>query len=199
MKHFFCLAITLLGFIVVKGQVERKSSGYVGINIGTSYLLNKNPSGIDVGANLNLINAGYSFSNNMGITLKWMGGAHIFSSDMEIGYGAILIGPMYSFLILDRTFLDLKFASGMFWTEEKTMYRPTDPNDPLLSVNFVQRTKTIRIANFAAGLALRHNIGNHWTLLLLAEYNAGKHSSFGLIEGDHLKVLNFNAGVGFRF
>jgi len=198
MRHFICLIVTLLAFFSVKGQGKEKS-GYIGVNLGTSYLLNSNESEGIVGANLNLINVGYSFQNKVGITLKWMGAAHIISEDNEVGYGAILIGPMYSIPISDRTYLDLKFASGLFWIIEEIKLSSTDPNDPILSSNFKQSTRTLSLSNFAAGLTLRQNFAKRWALLFLTEYNSGKSSDFNInITGKHLQALSFNVGIAFR-
>ena len=198
MRNIACLVVTLLTFSNLRGQ-ETEKRGYIGVNLGTSYLLNINESEGRWGANVNLINAGYSFNNNIGITLKWMGAAHVISSDKEIGYGAILIGPMYSIAVNDHTYLDLKFASGLFWIVEQGKFFSSDPNDPLISGSFKQSSMRLSLSNFATGLALRHNFAKRWTLLFLTEYNSGRNSDFSLYISDkYLKALSANVGIAFR-
>lgn len=199
MRFSICLVVILFAFFSSKGQGKEKS-GYIGVNLGTSFLLNCNDSKGSVGANLNLINAAYSFKNNFGITLKWMGAAHVISKGNEVGYGAILIGPMYSVPINDRTYLDLKLASGLFWVTEqvKDFLVPIDPNDPIF-VDSKQSFRTLSLTNFAAGLALRHNFAKRWTLLILTEYNSGRNPDYSFyITGKHLQALSLNAGIAFR-
>lgn len=197
MKFSICLLVTFCAFISLKGQ-ENEKRAYIGVNLGTSLLLNSNDSKGITGLNLNLINAGYSFKNNFGITLKWMGASHSFEQDNQIGYGAILIGPMYSVPLSERTYLDLKLASGLFWITEEAIYSTDGQSDPII-VESKQSEASISLSNFAAGLTVRHNFTKHWSFLVLAEYNSGKHagSSF-YITGKHLQALSLNAGIAVR-
>lgn len=197
MKIFLCLLIISCTVLTLKGQALEKSA-YVGISLGTSLLLNSNDPEGRVGVNLNLINAGYSFKNNFGVALKWMGAGHSFERDSKIGYGAILIGPMYSIPVTERTCLDLKIASGLFWITEEIKYFTTDPNDPTI-VDAKQSVASLSFGNFAAGMALRHHFAKHWSLLILADYNSGKHAgSSYYINGKYLQALNVNAGIAVR-
>jgi len=174
----------------------------VGVNLGTSYLLNCRGCESAVGLSLNLLNAGYVFKSNFGVNLKWMGAGHAVSTDRQVGYGAILIGPMYSVPVGDRTYLDLKLASGLFWIVEKgaPFTSVTSPDDPLLADKGGRQSwMRLSLTNFAAGVALRHHFAKRWAFLFLTEYNSGKSSDVSFfISGKHLQAISVNMGVAFR-
>lgn len=192
------LLLTLCIVSSINAQ-EKEKRFYVGVNLGTSILLNGKDSKGATGVNINLLNAGYSFNNNVGIHLKWMGAAHTISENNQVGYGGILIGPMYSLPLGERSFLDLKIATGLFWLKEQAAYYviPANPQDPFaVIIDSNQSEASISLSNFAAGLALRHNFAKHWSFLLLTEYNSGKHSGASYyIDGKQLQAISINAGI----
>jgi hypothetical protein len=197
MKFFTALLIALHVGFLVDAQDKR---GYVGVNIGRSYVFNVNRSERTFGANINLVNAGYSFKNNLGITLKWMGAAHIPADNNKFGYGAIFIGPMYSVLVAENTFLDLKFATGLFWMNEKFKSVFISPDFGTITSTGEQSWSSWSLTNFAAGLTLRYHFAKSWSALALAEYNSGKTNGDSyFIRDKHLNALTLNAGVAVRF
>lgn len=163
--------------------------GFIGLNIGTSYILNKQPKDAGVGANVNLLNFGYQIKNGFGISLKWMGGAHIYktlNSQNEIGYGAILVGPMYSVVLSESVKLDCKIQSGIFWVEEK-----------MTGGDFKGAFRSIGVKSLSAGLTMRYNFAKRWVCMLIADYNTGS-APGGLLSGERLHSVTLNAGIGFR-
>lgn len=198
MKISLCLLSILCSYSFLNAQ-EQEKRFYIGVNLGTSLLLNGNDSRGTVGANVNLINAGYSFKNKVGLHLKWMGAAHIISENNQVTYGGILLGPMYSLPIGTRTYLDLKLGTGLFWISEEAVYGTiTNQGDPII-VDAKHAERSLSLSNLSAGLTLRHNFAKHWSLLLLSEYNSGKHSGIIFyVNGKRLQAMSINAGIAVR-
>lgn len=177
----------------------QEKMGWIGINVGTSIMLNKQPENPGLGANLNLINFGYEIENGFGVACKWMGSAHIYNSKMidlssgatfetsnQIDYGAILIGPMYSIRASETFIVDCRIQSGLFWVEEK-----------FKGAGFRGTYRTNSLKGLSAGVTLRHNFLKHWCLMIVADYNSGQESGM-LVLGKRLQTISLNGGVGFR-
>lgn len=197
MKLITSLLLIFCVISSIKAQ-EKPKRFYIGINLGTSLLLNVNDAKGTVGANINIINAGYSFKNKLGVHLKWMGAAHSISKNNEIGYGAILLGPMYSVPLGDKTYLDVKLATGLFWILEKGSYSTSNQNDPTIT-KFNESEASVSLSNFAAGATFRHLFAKRWSILLITEYNSGKQSGTSYyIDGKQLQAISINAGIAFN-
>src|SRR5690606_7696040 len=84
---------------------------------------------------LTLLNAGYVWDKGFGITGVWAGGAHIFDAEMtvnnwgttyttqadvELSYGVLMVGPMYTLSITEDASLDFKARLGSLYTREKS-------------------------------------------------------------------------------
>lgn len=171
---------------------DKVKAGYIGVNIGTSYLLNGTSDAGKIGANLNVLNFGYSFKRGFGIAFKWMGAAHIISDDNQIGYGAILVGPMYTFQLADNFLLDLKLQPGLFWVREEFKFISNDPG-----VVNVGKSQTLSVTGFSTGLSFRHNFAKRWSWMLITEFNSGWAPGF-FVKGDRINTVSSNLGMGFR-
>lgn len=185
------LRVMIIGLLFLSCSLfgQTAKTGFIGLNIGTSYILNKQPKDVGVGANLNLINFGYEIKNGFGVTLKWMGSAHSYKtldSENEIGYGAILVGPMYSVAVSENIKLDFKIQPGLFWVSEKTE-----------GAGFKGSFQKISISGLSAGVTFRHNFTKRWCWMLLVDYNSGL-TPGGLNTEKRLNTISTNVGVGFR-
>jgi hypothetical protein len=125
-----------------------------------------------------------------------MGAAHFITEDYQIGYGAIMAGPMYSFNLSENLLLDLKIQSGLFWTVEEIKFMAIDNPDSNLPSS-AGKYSTTSIRSLSTGLALRHNFAKRWNWMLLAEFNSGRSTGF-FVKSDRINTISLNAGVGFR-
>ena len=71
---------TVLAIVIFQFALGQEKKGFIGINIGSSFILNEYPKEAGVGVNLNLINFGYEIKNGFGVAFKWMGSAHIYET-----------------------------------------------------------------------------------------------------------------------
>jgi hypothetical protein len=74
-------------------DVHRK--GYVGIAFGPSFLTKLD--NVDAGVQVNVINFGYLFNSNVGITSSALLTSYTLSSDVSIGITGFMVGPLFSF------------------------------------------------------------------------------------------------------
>lgn len=196
MKFINTSLLILFLCIKIQAQVDSEKNGYIGVSIGSSYLLNGTYKDGRLGANISLVNLGYSFRNKLGITLKWMGAAHAITDDFEVGYGAVMIGPMYSLKISKNFLLDVKVQGGLFWEKEELRFVAIDNPDPNLP-NASGKFRTTSLNGFSAGLNLRHNFARRWNWMLLAEYNTSAAVGF-LTKNERINTISTNLGIGFR-
>jgi len=167
--------------------------GFIGITIGPSIpigdfadnsLNNDNAGYAKTGLNINLINFGYKFGQNFGITGLWFGAAHSvdFSAvDAMWSYGGLMGGPMLSFPINEKLIFDLKGMIG-FVSAKLDMYA-------------LGETSGIGVG-FDFGASFRYNFSEKWCLLINGDYLA---STSKFDEGDQkISTINLSLGIAFR-
>jgi hypothetical protein len=86
---------------MVKEPVDSKRRGYIGIALGFSTpqgdYLNKSKGNASIGSHLNLVRFGYTFTNRIGISAHWYGGANFYGGGDQLWtYGGMLAGLMIS-------------------------------------------------------------------------------------------------------
>ncbi|PKO95727.1 MAG: hypothetical protein CVU12_08680 [Bacteroidetes bacterium HGW-Bacteroidetes-7] len=188
--------IILLTLIMLSANLFAQSSdrkGFIGITIGPSIpigdfadnsLNNDNAGYAKTGLNINLINFGYKFGQNFGITGLWFGAAHSvdFSAvDAMWSYGGLMGGPMLSFPINEKLIFDLKGMIG-FVSAKLDMYA-------------LGETSGIGVG-FDFGASFRYNFSEKWCLLINGDYLA---STSKFDEGDQkISTINLSLGIAFR-
>lgn len=184
--------------IPVKAQ-EQQNRGYIGLGLGPSFLPGNKDVKTGTGLHLNLLNIGYSFGKGFGITGTWVGGAHMFDTDaavynqgtvstlpaeVELSYGALMVGPMYTFNLKEDACLDVKLRVGSLFTSEKS----TSEVSSFTSENFG--------LGMSVGVGYRRKIANRWCVMLSSDYYMGK-QQFSFTTGQNTHILSFTTGVGF--
>ena len=195
------IAITLLLFaafnVPLKAQ-DLRNNGYIGGGLGPSFLPGQNEAKTGIGLHLNLLNVGYSIGKKgFGVTGTWVGGAHSFDTEIkgfdpnvtfpaktELGYGVLMVGPMYTLHLTDDSSLDFKLRTGPLYTSEKTT-----------SESYTYTSENMSIGA-SLGVGYRKKIANRWCLMLSSDYYAGKQQiNSGGSQSAH--ILSLTGGVGF--
>ncbi|MBD1395759.1 outer membrane beta-barrel protein [Pontibacter sp. JH31] len=196
------IALTLLLLAVIQVSLKAQDSprkGYIGVGLGPSFLLGSKEVKTGTGLHLNLLNVGYTIGKGFGITGTWVGGAHALdvedaghhhgssstsSAHVEVNYGVLMIGPMYTLNLTDVDALDVRLRLGSFYTSEKR------------TSETLVYTSENRTLGTSIGIGYRRKFANRWSLMLSSDYYAGKQQIY--VAGDQsTRILNFTSGVGF--
>ena len=186
MKKIILTALAVCAISFVNAQ---ESKGYIGVSIGAAF-----PGGdltkLDeskTGLNLGLINAGYRFTENFGLTLNW--GATAYTNDIDsnttFGIGYLALGPMVSFPLNDKIGIDLKpqlaFTTGVY----------DDGTDKL---------ETNSSTGLLIGSSINFSLASHWGLAVNLDYLSTK---FNELDGEPLgidyKASTFNTSLGIQY
>ena len=193
--------ITLLLLLVYNVQLkaqDHRNNGYIGVGLGPSFLPGNNHVKAGTGLNLSLLNVGYIIGNGFGVTGIWAGGAHAFDSEatiyiqgatplpakVELSYGVLMIGPMYTLNLTDDSSLDFKLRLGSLYTLNKSTSE--------VSASTSENTTL----GASLGVGYRKKIANRWCMMLSSDYYAGR-QQYGFAGGQNAHILSFTAGVGF--
>ncbi|MEO1022412.1 MAG: outer membrane beta-barrel protein [Bacteroidota bacterium] len=136
MKHVILTAFLISLTTSVFAQEAPEKKGFITISIGPAFPIGDfaststaDPTSgfADTGVHINLINFGYLFSENVGITALLSGSAHPFAvqtvNDPLWSYGNLMVGPLLSFPSKKRDMnFDLRVMFG-------TMSATLDPDD----------------------------------------------------------------------
>lgn len=146
-----------------------------------------NAGGANVGLNISLLNLGYTFGGNLGVTALWFGAAHKVEtngSGMEAtwSYGGLMGGGLYTMPITNQLSFDLKAMAGFVSAK--------------LDIDNFGNT-TANGAGFDVGAALRYHFTNRLSLLVTGDYFTTKPN----FEGTDMRIttININAGIAYRF
>ncbi len=104
----------------VKYTGERR--GFIGLSLGANIPIGKfadvNDGAAKTGFQINLINFGYLFTDNIGITATWFGASNPIEggeSDYLWSHGGLLVGPLFSFPVSEKIEWDIKPMIGLSW------------------------------------------------------------------------------------
>ena len=172
------LLLFALVVLTVTQSFAQDSKGYIGVSFGyampTGDLADVAEGGIDLG----LINTGYRFNENWGLTLNWGGTAHEFSDfeDATIAYGYLGIGPMLSIGGLDI----------------KPQYAFVGA---VLNDSLGDETTVDGESGFILGTTYNFSLGEHWGLAANADYLS---MSF---EGadESVNIFKLSLGIQYKF
>lgn len=186
MKKIILIAVSVFALSFSYAQ---ESKGYIGVSIGAAFpggdltKLDKSSTGL----NLGLINAGYRFTDNFGLTLNW--GATAYKNGVDntatFGIGYLALGPMVSIPLNDKIGIDLKpqlaFTTGVY----------DDGTDKL---------NTNSSTGLLLGSSINFTLARHWGLAINLDYLSTK---FKEIDGEPLgidyKAVSFNTSLGIQY
>lgn len=187
--------IVILSLVILSANLFAQSSnrkGFIGITLGPSIpigdfadnsLSNDNAGFAKTGFNINVINFGYKFGQNFGITGSWFGAEHSVDAggvDDMLSYGGLMGGPMLSFPVNEKLDFDLKGMIGFF--------------SSTLNQNKPGETSGIGVG-FDFGTSFRYNFTEKWCLLINGDYFA---SNLKFDEGNK-KISSINLSLGIAF
>ncbi len=99
-----------------------KKRGFIGLELGANVPIGKfadvNDGSAKTGFQINLINFGYLFSENIGITATWFGASNPIDgldNDYLWSHGGLLVGPLFSFHASEKVEWDIRPMIGLSW------------------------------------------------------------------------------------
>ncbi|WP_192349941.1 outer membrane beta-barrel protein [Algoriphagus sp. Y33] len=163
--------------------------GYMnGLNSNTGETLSLNPGG--VGLTINLIDAGYFFGKNWGVSLKWQGGAHVLQRSNEEfinTFGALMIGPVYTVPVSPKLNIDAKARVGRMYMGSEYEYN----GNGILITAMTDYSKV----GVEFGISLRYHFASKWSWLNNMEFQ----KQFVDRNLFQISRINLSTGIGFRF
>lgn len=105
-----------------KNNESVRKKGFIGLELGANIPVGKfadeNDGAAKTGFQINLINFGYLFSDNIGITATWFGASNPIegvNNDYLWSHGGLLVGPLFSFPVSEKIEWDVKPMVGLSW------------------------------------------------------------------------------------
>ncbi|RIJ34278.1 outer membrane beta-barrel protein [Pontibacter oryzae] len=193
------ILLVLVAYTIPAKAQEQRNKGYIGLGLGPSFLPGNKDVKTGAGLHLNLLNVGYSFGKGFGVTGTWVGGAHAFDSEamvynqghtyalptrVEVSYGVLMVGPMYTSNVSDDSSIDVKFRLGSLYTSEKSTSEVSE---------YVSENRTLGIS---LGVGYRRKIANRWCVMLSSDYYTGN-QQFSFATSLNTHILSFTTGIGF--
>jgi hypothetical protein len=189
--------VLILSVIFISTSLFAQTSdrrGFVGMTLGPSIPVgdfaskySSDAGGANVGLNISLLNFGYTFGKNFGVTALWFGAAHKVDTngsglDATWSYGGLMGGGLYTMPISNQLNFDLKAMVGFVSAK--------------LDIHDFGNT-TANGAGFDFGAALRYHFSDRWSMLMTADYFTSKPN----FEGSDMSIttFNINAGIAYRF
>lgn len=106
----------------IVNKQNSKKKGFIGLELGANIPIGKfadvNDGAAKTGFQINLINFGYLFSDNVGITATCFGASNPIEgggSDYLWSHGGLLVGPLFSFPVSEKIEWDIKPMIGLSW------------------------------------------------------------------------------------
>ena len=191
------LVLVALTFIIINlsAQDDRRRA-WIGITLGPSVPVGdfgstdlKESSGFaSTGLNINLVNFGYRFTDNIGVTASWFGCAHELDLPSGAGftgswsYGGIMVGPLISIPVSEKVDFNLRPMLG-FSTANLEIEGFGSESDSGTAFNM--------------GAGLRVAFANRWGLLANMDYYSQKAN---IADVDYkINTLNFSLGIAYLF
>ena len=170
-------------------ETPGKRKGYLGGTLGISIpagdFADKSNGLAETGMQLNLVNFGYLFGENIGITAIWFGATNPIDSkgDDSWAYGGILVGPLVSFPLSEK--VDWDFRPMIGYASTAVPFSGLNP-------------KQVLSVAFNVGTLFRINVGKKVALLLNADYFSTKpeFKDFGFSQ--KIGTVSLGFGVAYR-
>lgn len=184
--------LAILSMNLFAQSTDRK--GFVGITLGPAIPVgdfaskassNNNAGFAKTGMNINLLNFGYRFGKNLGVTAFWFGASHeVDMSGVKAmwSYGAIMAGPMYTLPVGEKLELGLKGTIGSVAAT--------------LDIDQVGKS-TGSGFGYDLGASLHYNYAERWCLLLNADYLGAKPKFTNATR--KIAAISLSAGIAYRW
>ncbi|AFL85428.1 hypothetical protein Belba_2897 [Belliella baltica DSM 15883] len=205
MKKCLLLSFVLIiSFQSFSQEAFQFKKGFIGISLGPSFYTgtalvnNFQNQGVptsqtdpeiskgQIGFNINLLDIGYSFTENWGVVFKLQGGSQVSRSSGKVlksTFGTFMIGPMYSVKIQEDLVLDMKIKGGRFFN---VLTFNDEFGSSFSNSNF----------NFGmeAGVSLRYHFDQQFSWINNLDFQ-------NQFEGNNENInrLNISTGIAFRF
>jgi hypothetical protein len=184
------IILTALAVCAISFANAQESKGYIGVSIGAAFPggdLTNADYNLGTGLNLGLINAGYRFTENFGLTLNW--GSSAFSNKEDnnavLGLGYFAVGPMVSFPLNDKIGIDLKpqlaFTAGVIDVDG-------------------EKFKTNSSTGLLIGSSINFSLATHWGLAVNLDYLSTKFDELDGVKFDTKDTYStFNTSLGIQY
>lgn len=202
-----CILLSLILIVSYQSYSQdaiQSKKGYLGISLGPSFYTGtpqrnmfqnqgvpNSPTDPEIskgqiGFNINMIDAGYTFTDNWGVVFKLQGGNQVSKSDGKVlksTFGTFMIGPMYSIQVQENMVLDMKFKGGRFFNV-LTFNDQFGSSFSNSDFNF----------GMEAGVTLRYHLSTQTSWINNLDFQ----NQFGGND-ENINRINLTTGVAFRF
>jgi hypothetical protein len=173
-------------------EFERK--GYIGISLGPSFPMGDFKNGALTGLQISLINFGYLFTKNIGVTANWFGSAYDISTEGVLdnatwSIGGLTFGPLISFSVNDVFEFDIRPTVGFIYVVT-----------PEFSANGIiyLGSDNATAFNLDLGATVRFNFAKRWALLANIDYMSSKPKFATIDLYQQINTLGITAGIAYR-
>ncbi len=179
------ILITLLFCVQLLSAQDRKSNGFIALTVGPSFPMGQqsgSASFSESGAHLNLVNFGYNFGGVLGVCGSWFGTSYQLKNTNSVwAYGGMMAGPMATFALSERSFIDFRGMVGFSGYEYQTSFsNKEDVTD--FCYNF--------------GSQVRMNFAPRWGILVGLDYFNTKTK---ILDGQNRSLSSINLSFGLIF
>jgi hypothetical protein len=199
MKNYKVLILTILTiFCITKTSEAQTNKGYLGISIGAAIPTGtfKNDGMAETGLQLSLLNFGYRFTDNIGLTLNWGGSAYEIDSDLNdiTSFGYLAIGPMFTIP-----------AGYVLSIDIKPQYAFVYGNDKFIDGSEIEYTGG---SGILFGTSLNFDLGGpiglsfNTDIFSISKFKEATVDGVGLGEvdfEDNINSFNITIGIQYRF
>ncbi len=171
---------------------SERRKGFIGLSVGASIPVRdfKSDGLAKTGLQLNLINFGYLFSKNVGISATWFGAANPLDADAwsyeeydPWSYGGIMVGPLLSFPLSKKVEWD---------------FRPMIGYSAATLPDLGDGAETASSLAFNFGTIFKVNVGNKVSLLFSADYFSTKPEFEDYDFEQSIETISLGLGVAYR-
>ena len=191
------IGLIVTTFCISSSAQERDRKGYLSINAGPTFKLSgeQHPVGLQLG-----LDAGYELWYGFGISAAWVGGAysfedryHLFNGSqwvqmpvtVQVGYGLLMVGPMYVLRFDRRSSIDFKARIGRF------LY-----DDIVRGSNLYATNRNTSTGYFFSG-TYQYRLSNRWSGFTSLDYGTNR-TNFNMDSYASMSTLAVTLGVGIR-
>lgn len=169
--------------LIKNSNEPRQKKGFIGHSFGAAVPARDFTAGrTKAGVQLGLINLGYLFSKNVGISAKLFGASNSTGDTGMMSYGAFLIGPLLSIQPSEKVQTDLRPMIGYSYT----------------NFNYYRMQQEIFSFAFSVGIQNRFHINNTLSLLVGVDSYFSRHATSEEFREPRIGILSPELGILFR-
>jgi hypothetical protein len=193
----YAIVLIFIFFCIQTSAQERDKKGYVSLNAGPTFKLsgNQHPSGLQLHVEL-----GYEIWNGLGVVGTWTGGAYAFQDqyyffngsqwtpvpvNVQLGYGMLMVGPMYVVRFDKRSSLDIKARLGRYFYEDVAKGSNLSANNTNTSLGY----------QFSG--SYQYRFAKWWSCFASIDYGTNR-ADFNFESYGSMSTIAVTVGVGLR-